>query len=352
VQAHDALRLVFAHSQTGWKQHFGGQLPTLQVVDLSGCPLAQLVGQIEATATHYQSSLDITKGRVVAAVLLKTPDSEQDHRLLLVMHHLVVDGVSWRILLEDLQSLLKGTPLGAKTASVREWYQALEHYGHQALGQLDYWQGVLREPLPLLVDFEGERTVAQPDMQQVVLRLDKGQTKALLQQTGQAYHTGVEDLLLAALAGSVSRWQKQDKLRIGLEGHGREALEGQREGQPDTSQTVGWLTSLYPLLLAVEPALVVSTGEQPLAAGAWSQEGLRALLVGVKEQRRALPGKGLGYGVLKYLKGCLPGPSAPWEVVFNYLGQLDQAVSGHDKLLAPAPEPAGKPSATTTGGAT
>jgi non-ribosomal peptide synthase protein (TIGR01720 family) len=282
-----------------------------------------------AAADKYQRSLDIEKGELVRFVWMQTPDTEGMNRLLLVVHHLAVDGVSWRILLEDLELMLGGlmsggkTDLGPKSASYRQWYEALEAYGQSAelLSQRSYWTKTANNYKALPVDQSFEGLVRVKDTAHHSSKLGMSATRSLLQEVPKVYHTQINDLLLAALAGTLCGWSKNDHITIGLEGHGREEIAG---GGIDTLRTVGWFTTHYPVLL--------ETG-----GGA----GIDALIKSVKEQLRQIPDRGLGYGVLKYInkEESLQGRD-PWDIIFNYLGQLDNVV-GQGKWLSAGAEPAG-----------
>src|SRR5690606_12580092 len=148
--------------------------------------------------------------------------------------------------------------------------------------------------------------------------LDAATTQALLSRAHRAWRTRPDDLLLTALARTLCAWTGDTRLRVELEGHGREALDG----DTDLSRTVGWFTALYPVMLTLP------------AGDALMQ--LRA----VKEQLRAVPDKGLGFGVLKYLDGALRDGAAA-QITFNYLGQFDQTAQ-QAALWREAPEPAGQ----------
>ncbi|MHA4812700.1 condensation domain-containing protein, partial [Flavitalea flava] len=160
--------------------------------------------------------------------------------------------------------------------------------------------------LPVDRGYEGR--ICQKDLGHWRVRLSREQTQRLLQEVPRAYHTEINDLLLSALGKTLSAWSGRGEVVIGLEGHGRQDIGG---GE-DTSRTVGWFTSLYPVLL-----------ELP------QQEDQGLLIREVKEQLRKVPDKGLGYGVLRSINRLagLQGAS-PWEIVFNYLGQLDNVVTG------------------------
>ncbi|MET0402407.1 MAG: amino acid adenylation domain-containing protein, partial [Cystobacter sp.] len=316
---HDALRLRFTRDAEGWRQESSGGEGTfpLERVDLSGLPSSERRAALEAHATRVQVSLDLTSGRVARAVLFDLGGGEPG-RLLLVLHHLVVDGVSWRVLLVDLLTAWtqlregRAIQLPPKTTSFRHWAERLTAHAKSpaAWREAAYWLGLPWERVARLpVDLEGgDDTVASS--RQVSLELDVEETRVLLQEVPRAWRTRVEEVLLTALAESFRRWTGESVLLVNLEGHGREEwLEG-----VDLSRTVGWFTSLFPVLLETRE------GEAP-------EKGL----VGVKETLRGLPHRGVGFGVLRYLAGeegeasrlrALPEA----EVSFNYLGQLDHVL--------------------------
>ncbi|MBF2936489.1 non-ribosomal peptide synthetase, partial [Pseudomonas aeruginosa] len=284
---------------------------------------------LRALADEVQRSLDLADGPLLRALLATFDDGSQ--RLLLVIHHLVVDGVSWRILFEDLQTayrqLLAGqaVELPAKTSAFRDWAERLQAFaGDGGLdGELAYWQGQLQgasSDLPCL-DPLGDQS--NRHARSVSCGLDAEATRQLLQEAPAAYRTQVNDLLLTALARVVCRWTGQVDALIQLEGHGREELFA----EIDLTRTVGWFTSLFPLRLT--PA-----------------EGIAASIKGIKEQLRAVPNKGIGFGALRYLgsaasQAALAGLPMP-RITFNYLGQFDGSFAMDEgALFVPAGERAG-----------
>ncbi|MBO9732433.1 MAG: amino acid adenylation domain-containing protein [Chitinophaga sp.] len=324
---HDALRYTYQHNNGEWEQLDGVQEGSVEIIDLQAIAPEKLAAQIHQHGERIQGSLDIKQGKLVQAALLLTPASESHHRLLLVIHHLVVDGVSWRIILDDLQLLLKKANvnnelevLGRKSSSYRQAYDALLKYSRKErlLGQHNYWQQIVQGYIPLrtTTGYEGRITMADTGLH--VVRLNALQTQRLLKEVPAAYHTEINDILLAALALTLAEWNGRGEVSIGLEGHGREdAVLG-----IDTSHTVGWFTNLYPVLLQLP---------------ADSSPG--NLLKEVKEQLRKVADKGIGYGVLKYINKAagLQGRD-PWDITFNYLGQLDNITNANDYLNIAAEE--------------
>ncbi|WP_432079888.1 condensation domain-containing protein, partial [Streptomyces sp. YPW6] len=243
------------------------------------------------TADDVQASLDLVNGPVARFVLLS------EERLLIAVHHMAVDAVSWRILLEDLAAACEGAPLSAKTTSFKEWAKRLQEAGDPA--EDAYWDTVPTTALP--TDHPGgDNTIASAET--VSVALDEGETRALLTQVPAVYRTQINDVLLTALAQTLAAWTCQGTVSVALEGHGREDLFG----DVDVSRTVGWFTSLFPVAL--------TPGDL----------GPGASLKAVKEQLRAVPRRGVGYGLTHDLTALSTGLS------FNYLGQLDVGVATSD----------------------
>ncbi len=311
INHHDALRLRFAQRAGAWQQ--------THAVPVSEPGLWQAqVDNDDALAVlcdEAQRSLDLEHGPLLRAVLVNLADGRQ--RLLLVVHHLVVDGVSWRILLEDLQQAYRNAPLPPKTSAYQQWALQLQAHAQTLGTQLPYWQAQVADA-ELPCDHPGgglqNRLGTKLDS-----RLSVEQTRQLLQDAPAAYRTQVNDLLLTALARVVSRWSGQSAAPIQLEGHGREDLFD----DVDLSRTVGWFTSLFPLRLHAEGEL----------AGA---------IKSVKEQLRAVPDKGIGYGLLRYLgtPQALSSLAVP-RITFNYLGQFDRQFDD-SALWVPASEGSGQ----------
>ncbi|WP_213764828.1 non-ribosomal peptide synthetase [Caballeronia sp. dw_19] len=323
VQHHDALRLRLTQDAASqWL--LGSEQPS---TDLLWVREAATPADIAALCDEAQRSLDLAHGPLLRALTIQVSDGSC--RLLLVIHHLAVDGVSWRILLADLRTAYaqlqadEAVALPPKTTSCNEWATRLADHARspKLRAQLDYWLGIARTPARLPCDFpDGANIVAH--QQHVTLKLDRARTQRLLQEAPAAYRTHVNDLLLTALGRALCNWTGRERIRIDLEGHGREDIFDDL----DLSRTVGWFTSLYPISL--EPQGDVGTA-----------------LGRVKEALRGIPDRGLGFGVLKYLGDDADrhalGSIEPSRVVFNYLGQFDQSFDA-TSAWQPAPEAAGR----------
>jgi amino acid adenylation domain-containing protein/non-ribosomal peptide synthase protein (TIGR01720 family) len=326
VAHHDALRLRFHEEDNQWRAAFDRSAQN--IADVLWLKAVADVEEMAQVADEAQGSLSLESGPLLRVVLFTFPEGEQ--RLLFVVHHLVVDGVSWRILLEDLQAgyqqaLLGQAPsLPAKTSSFKAWAERIQAYAQRdALrAQLPYWQAQLADEASSLPCDNPQGSLDSRHGRTVYSRLSRDFTRRLLQDTSAAYRTQINDLLLTALARVVGRWSGHDSTFIQLEGHGREALFDEL----DLTRTVGWFTSLFPLRLT-------------------SATALRDSIMQVKEQLRAIPDRGIGFGMLRYLepagRSMLSGLAMP-RITFNYLGQFDSSFEGKDgALFTPADEPRG-----------
>ncbi|WP_281887482.1 non-ribosomal peptide synthetase [Paenibacillus sp. YYML68] len=316
AEHHDALRLIFrkgAHGE-GYEAYnraiHEGELFTLETFDFTGVTEELLADTVEAAANEVQSSINLEDGPLMKLGLFRCPDG--DH-LLIVIHHLAVDGVSWRILFEDIaaayEQALKGEKLQLprKTDSFQLWAEELENYatGPAIEREKSYWQQVANtayQPLP--IDYD-QPFAMLADSDSVTVSWSAEETELLLKSAGRAYNTEVNDLLLAAVGMAVHDWSGLEHLVLNLEGHGREPIHPDL----DITRTVGWFTSQYPVLLELESGRDVSHR-----------------IKSVKESLRRIPNKGIGYGILKHLSPVEERSlyAVEPQVSFNYLGQFDQ----------------------------
>lgn len=338
VVHHDGLRSRFSCQDGLWQQVI--QVPDALIVPLDDLDLSHLSSESQAEAltaavNTWQASLNLAAGQLFRAALLHL--REQDYRLLLIAHHLIVDGVSWRILLNDLEMAYRQLAGGGsvllppKTHSMRSWANQLTALGQSGSfeAQRSYWQDLCASKAALPVDFEGDpsrNTVAS--IEEISIGLDVAQTQALLEVATQTYHAQVNEMLLTVLGQTLKSWMQSTTVLVDLEGHGRD-LDGQNLqdlAELDVSRTVGWFTAVYPLRLEIP--------SDPMA------EQLRL----VKEQLRSVPHQGMGYGILRYLAAeADPALMSPAAVSFNYLGQirLDAVPATPGLIQSLAPESVG-----------
>ncbi|WP_369212912.1 amino acid adenylation domain-containing protein, partial [Streptomyces flavofungini] len=301
--------------------------------------------------------LDPERGVMVRAVWVDAGPGRTG-RVVLVAHHLVVDGVSWRVLLPDLRSACEAAAVGhlpelpRAGTSFRRWSHLLTAEAHQdhRVAELPHWLSLLsggsgsgsgsgsgggdggdghgdgdgdaRRPLgrrPLDPALDTAETLRRRSWV-----IPPRQAETLVGRTPAAYHCGVDDVLLATLAGAVAHWRPGigSGLLVTVEGHGREPL-----GDAELSRTVGWFTGAHPVRLDVTGADLDAAMAGGTAAG--------TLIKAVKEQVRSVPGDGLGYELLRHLN---PGTGAALkaapdaQIGFNYLGRF--AADGRDGQVA------------------
>lgn len=331
---HDALRLRFIPSESGWQQVNTGLEKQVNLIhrDLSALLPDIQKSSMEATATQLQASLNLSEGPIVQGVLFNL-SANKSSRLLIIIHHLAVDFGSWRILLEDLEiayqqlRLGKAIQLPQKTTSFKQWSERLKEYAQSAELQKslnsclsERYNQIYRLP----VDYPGGiNTVASG--QTVSVALIETETQALLQEVLAAYRTNTQEILLTALVQSLAQWTGINWLLFDTEEDSREATI---IDNVDISRTVGWLTTIYPVLLDLEGA------ENP-------GDALKA----VKEQFRCISSRSMDHGVLRYLSEdtkltekvrLLPQA----EVFFLYLGQFGKSFE-QSSMLRPTEESTG-----------
>jgi amino acid adenylation domain-containing protein/non-ribosomal peptide synthase protein (TIGR01720 family) len=338
LQHHDALRMRFEFSDDGPRQFCEAQIPagTYRRKDLSDVEPTRQKTELEEDAQRVQAGFDLHAGRLVAAVEYDL-GGENGRRLLLAIHHLVIDGVSWRILLQDMErgyeQLAQGGPirLGAKTSSYKKWTDGIQAYSKSEalLREADYWTR-LPNAKPLPCDFQGDRSVNTEETRNTIdVQLEAGETRRLLQNVPGVYRTQINDALLAALGQVCAEWADERQILVDLEGHGREeCIAG-----VDVSGTVGWFTTIYPVSLTINERWEPGTA-----------------IKAAKERLRAVPNNGLGYGILRQATGDEErrrrfAASSHSEILFNYIGQVDQLFQASG-LFAPADENAGRMSAS------
>ncbi|WDF58187.1 amino acid adenylation domain-containing protein [Flavobacterium sp. KACC 22758] len=302
VVHHDALRMVYKEEQQKWTQYNADSSNPhykINFYDLRGH--ADELESLKNIGNELQSSFDISSGILLHAGHFRLSDGD---RLGLIIHHLVVDGVSWRILLEDLSALYhsyqSGTPtnLPLKTDSFQRWSSLQQEFAksHAMQQERPYWDKISKTKLPQLAsDFSNSVKASVLDKRNGFV-LDNALTEKLQTQVHHVYKTEINDLLLTGLGLAVQEVFGASQTAVKMEGHGREEIiDG-----IDIGRTVGWFTSVYPFVLDI-------SGNQPL--------------VSVKDSLRKIPNKGIGYGILNYLDTAFEDSLTP-SIQFNYLGDF------------------------------
>ncbi|MBL1104055.1 non-ribosomal peptide synthase/polyketide synthase [Streptomyces sp. 5-8] len=327
VRQHAALRTRFRRTADGWRQEVLPEAPegVFTRHDVAGLDDTALETEVQRLTDEAQTALDPLTGRVVR-VLLFDRGPALAGQLVVTAHHLVIDGVSWRILLADLETAHRAAAAGdpvelpATGTAYGHWAARLDR--HTRSGALDtdlaYWTRAGAAPAGLPPGRPGPNTHGTAAT--LTVTLDAETTDALLRKVPETYRTQVNDVLLSALGRTLARWCGRDTVLLGVEGHGREDLFEDL----DLSRTVGWFTAEYPLALTADP-----------------DAGWHATLRSVKEQLRAVPLHGLSHGALRHLVPGSPLGGAPAPLVgFNYHGQWD--TGGADGLFRGSLPPAGR----------
>jgi len=323
-RVHPSLRSRFRLGENGWEEHVQPEPDiVLEAAPHKGGPYeGEPYEDIEEICQAAQRSLDITNGPVFRAVLIDA--GAAGLRLFLVAHHLVVDAVSWRVILSDLESAYAQVQRGQRPSLPAEPCTSATHRAMArawlvgATTEAGYWRGVavaagqVFERAPAAT-----ASVAKSVTASLTTTLGEDHTVPLLSAAHRAYNTTTGDLLLAAFARALSSAAGRDQILIDVEGHGREALP-----DADLSRSVGWFTTLYPVRIA----------------GAGTSDPA-TLIRFVKESNRAVPNGGIGFG----LRQQAAGDSAPLtDVSFNFLGQTAAAL-GDGLFRSLAPESSGAP---------
>jgi amino acid adenylation domain-containing protein/non-ribosomal peptide synthase protein (TIGR01720 family) len=314
---HDALRMTFERNPGNEKEEI------IQINQGLGHPLwfegydfrncENSVKMLESKVNEIQSSIDLEKGPLMKLGLFHLDDGD---RLLIVLHHLVIDTVSWRILFEDIGNLYQQYENGdqmvlpLKTDSFKVWSEKLSEYANSEafMEEKRYWRELESQVIPVIKKDFLEKENYNKDTETLTFQLSEEETSLLLTRVNNAFGTEINDILLTALGMGIKEVFGNSQLFIALEGHGREEIVK----DVNITRTVGWFTSTYPVILN------------------FSYEYERQLarqIIEVKETIRRVPNKGIGYGILKYLtaeehKTEIEFKLEP-QISFNYLGQFD-----------------------------
>jgi amino acid adenylation domain-containing protein/non-ribosomal peptide synthase protein (TIGR01720 family) len=311
---HDVLRMTYKEENGVVTQTIHGlDYPLFcREFDFRNCENAREV--LQRKADEIQASLDLETGPLMKITLFHLDDGD---RLLIASHHLVIDGVSWRILFEDIGSLYRqykkgnGLSLPLKTDSFKAWSDKLSQYANSEsfLKEKIYWQGLESKGVPRVKrDFETNGNYIK-DTHRISFNLSKDDTGLLLTKVNEPFNTEINDILLTALGLSIKKIYGNEQLLIAVEGHGREEILT----DIDVSRTLGWFTCVYPLILDFS-----------------FDNDLSRQIKETKESIRRIPNKGIGYGILKYLTAASHKKEIHFklspQISFNYLGQLDSDV--------------------------
>jgi amino acid adenylation domain-containing protein/non-ribosomal peptide synthase protein (TIGR01720 family) len=324
VGHHDALRTRFRKQEAEWRQENLGEdvRDVVSWIDLSGVKPELESGAISREAEQWQASLNLEQGPLLRVVLMEL---RKGQRLLLILHHLATDAVSWQLLLHDMEtiylSIINGNKprLRRKTTSFKQWAESLQLYASsdELLLESAYWNEIAAGESEMLPRDADAQQNLEKWAETVTYWLGKKETYSILQEIPASHKVAANESILAAFIQGLSEATGLANILVDIEGHGRESLRA----DVDVTRTVGWFTCLYPIRLQ-------ASGREE-----WNE-----ILQRIKTQMRTIPRHGIGYGVLRYLAGSQSARIAKPEILFNYLGQLDHAFLRSELLKGLASE--------------
>lgn len=329
VKHHDSFRMQFVQSGDTLVPGIATSVKKvhLQVTELDAVAEECRERTLAQACERVQRSFSLETAPLLAAGLIRL-GADMPARLLVAAHHLVIDGVSWRILVEDLETaydqLSRGIavalPAGTTPFSAWATEMASPSVCERMRADLPYWETTGAKSTVRIPQREDQdNTGTAQHTETVVVRFNDQETRALFQNVPAAYNTQINDVLLSALADALTSWLGSGEIVVNVEGHGREDVVR----HVDVSRTTGWFTTIYPVRLSLGPISVTDR------------------IKGTKELLRGAPNRGLSYGVLRYLDGAPSLRAQPTpDIVFNYLGQFDQIVH-NSSLFAFASESTG-----------
>ncbi len=312
VEHHDVFRMVYEKQEDRLVQYNRGFQQGMYEFTEFNFVNQNVKQAVEAEVEKIQASIDLANGPLFKAAVFKT---EKGEHLLLVAHHLIIDGVSWRILAEDFSILYKQfsenrrIQLQEKTDSFKEWSKRIYEYAtsKKLLSELKYWNQVGLTGVDKLPEGNPVTQDCVKNSGDIKVSLNAELTEKLLKKVNYAYNTQINDILLTALVFAVNEWTGNRSVMINLESHGRTKIFE----DVSIERTIGWFTSTYPVLLQLPESKDTSLS-----------------IMTVKETLRKVPNEGIGYGILRYitpenLKKDVNLDIYP-EINFNYMGQTDQ----------------------------
>ncbi|MGY8867781.1 MAG: condensation domain-containing protein, partial [Methylophagaceae bacterium] len=312
IAHHDVLRMRYEATEEGeWRQYNGGLQGDYYILEEASLPSSIKDKQekeafFEEQGNSLKQRIGFKEGPLLGAGLYHDTEVNESH-LLLSIHHMLIDLVSWRILCEDIDSLLnqyrkgKKLILPEKTDSYRYWMKQSKEYaqGHLLERQRTYWeQQQIAKTDTISVQVPNEKNIFEVS-KRVGFSLSKQETALVQQGMNTKNKVETDAILLAALSRAMKATFGVERVRVLLEGHGREEyLE-----QTDISRTLGWFTSMYPFVLDGK------------------QETIESVLL-LQDSLRQVPDKGVGYGLLRYLSENQLPAIEDAQVTFNYLGDF------------------------------
>lgn len=306
-EQHDALRSVFKEEKGSWKAEIIApeESEVFFRFDILEEVNAKSGEVINDKLEDIQTNIDLLEGPLFRCLYFDT-GSLRSSKIVLLAHHLVIDMVSWQLILDDFMALLRGSLIEKtkKTTSILTWANHLRQLinSDELLIELDFWKDQAESKKVLPVDFDESLPVLEKNVRIKTYILDIERTEQLNSTANDCYNTKTDELVLTAVGKTLSKWSDTKSISIAIERHGRETIGTEM----NLSNTVGWFTSFFPIRF-----------DQSETAD-YAKD-----IVAVKERMRNIPNGGIGYGVLRYLTDKLGDIDYP-QVVFNFLGNKSE----------------------------
>lgn len=304
IQYHDTLRIKFKKNENHWTQYYGD----FDNMYRFSTNFYENENDFTEKSKALSKQFNIEKGPLIQVCLLK---NEKKDKLLFIVHHLLVDGVSFRILAEDLSNLyhkiLYDThfQMPQKGSSLKEWQGKLIEYSNKfsLIGESVYWQNINKKPFDTLqINSGAANTISERE--KYFVTLDEDKTQDLITKCYKKHQTEINEILITALVLAVNERFGFHKILLNLEGHGRENIGYDL----DISRTIGWFTSMFPVHIDLKE----------------NNKDVIETLLDIKNNLNTIPNKGIGYGILKYLKN--EDLNVEPEITFNYLGDFASSI--------------------------
>ena len=324
VARHDALRLSFQHKNDTWLLQLNdvADVDPFHFSNLSGDTADKQNFDIAEQTSAIQANFNLCRGDLFKAIYFDC-GKVQENRLVLIAHHLIIDALSWKIVVEELghitESFSRQIPveLPATTAPFNIWARQLSAYAQspEIAEELTFWQkqDSTQEDFP--IDFDSPFPQAEKSIKSLSVTIDAEETAKMRNDVPRAYNTRTDEFLIAALAHGLKSWRNVSKVCVGLEGHGRSV----QAMDLDVTRSVGWFTSYFPIALSMK-----------------NSSQLGDYLQSMKEQLRNIPREGVGYGLLRYVNKQSSLNQNP-SIIFNYLGDqtlVDTEMLSHGQALS------------------
>uniref|UniRef100_UPI0030F99820 condensation domain-containing protein n=1 Tax=uncultured Wocania sp. TaxID=2834404 RepID=UPI0030F99820 len=305
IEIHDALRLSFYLENKTWtaKVLNPTNVEAFITVDISNENPSNYNSKIEAVLKDIQENITLEKGCLFKCIYFETGNIATNS-ILLLAHHLIIDFVSWQIILNSYTEAIYNNKLSeknTKTASIKTWGNHLLALvsSKTITDEIDFWKTQIANKINIPKDFEDKPPIFEKDVSDIYFEVEESITNNLINNANNTYNTKIDELLLTALVDVLSLWCNNKKITLAMERHGRETLNT----DIDLSNTVGWFTAFFPKTFNFE-----------------STTDLASKIITIKEQMRQIPNGGIGYGLLRYLTSSLGNTEYP-EIVFNFLGK-------------------------------